>query len=339
MSSTSRTPSPDHPFRGAHVSAPAEAGSSGGTVGNGPAPGRAGSGALARLFTMLYALVVTPVATGLIVYGGMPWQQHLLMRAAGLEELLQFLLSPSGLPALLAMAGGLLLLLVSVVATGLASSAGLLGISLLGLLPLSLSAVPQVLTSLYEVLPEVLRPASYGIFAQGVALVLYPVLGGMGLALVIARRRPRPHLAVSLPGVVALPVMLLLGAWLTMYGYAMVMRSFSMTFGAEAAPAPALLALVAGMVLLWLGIGAAGGSPYALVLPALVLLVFSAGFLVPGFFSMLPALMFSQTGGVLMSVVATGTGAAIGIAMLVHTAVQRTVSSRARRRLVRPSAP
>ena len=338
MSSTSRTPSPDHPFRGAHVSAPAEAGSSGGTVGNGPAPGRAGSGALARLFTMLYALVVTPVATGLIVYGGMPWQQYLLMRAAGLEELLQFLLSPSGLPALLAMAGGLLLL-VSVVATGLASSAGLLSISLLGLLPLSLSAVPQVLTSLYEVLPEVLRPASYGIFAQGVALVLYPVLGGMGLALVIARRRPRPHLAVSLPGVVALPVMLLLGAWLTMYGYAAVMRTFSMTFGAEAAPAPALLALVAGMVLLWLGIGAAGGSPYALVLPALVLLVFSAGFLVPGFFSLLPALMFSRTGGVLMSVVATGTGAAIGIAMLVHTAVQRTVSSRARRRLVRPSAP
>src|SRR5699024_12633394 len=81
MSSTSRTPSPDHPFRDAHVSAPAEAWSSGGTVGNGPAPGRAGSGALARLFTVLYALVVTPVATGLIVYGGMPWQQYLLMRA------------------------------------------------------------------------------------------------------------------------------------------------------------------------------------------------------------------------------------------------------------------
>ena len=338
MSSTSRTPSPDHPFRGAHVSAPAEAGSSGGTVGNGPAPGRAGSGALARLFTMLYALVVTPVATGLIVYGGMPWQQYLLMRAAGLEELLQFLLSPSGLPALLAMAGGLLLL-VSVVATGLASSAGLLSVSLLSLLPLSLSIVPQLLISLFEVLPEVLRPASYGIFAQGVALVLYPVLGGMGLALVIARRRPRPHLAVSLPGVVALPVVLLLGAWLTMYGYAMVMRTFSITFGAEAAPVPALLALGAGMVLLWLGVGAAGGSPYALVLPALVLLVFSAGFLLPGFFSMLPAFLFSQTGGVLMSVVATGTGAAIGLAMLVHTAVQRTVSSRARSRLAHPSAP
>src|SRR5699024_7277160 len=226
MSSTSRTPSPDHPFRGAHVSAPAEAGSSGGTVGNGPAPGRAGSGALARLCTMPYALIVTPVATGLIVYGGMPWQQYLLMRATGLEELLQFLLSPSGLPSLLALAGGLLLL-VSVVATGLASSAGLLSVSLLSLLPLSLSIVPQLLISPFEVLPEVLRPASYGIFAQGVALVLYPVLGGMGLALVIARRRPRPHLAVSLPGVVALPVVLLLGAWLTMYGYAMVMRTRS----------------------------------------------------------------------------------------------------------------
>src|SRR5699024_9671690 len=199
MSSTSRTPSPDHPFRGAGTSAPAEAWSSGRPVGNGPAPGRAGSGALARLFTVLYALIVTPVATGLIVYGGMPWQQYLLMRATGLEELLQFLLSPSGLP-----------LLGSVVATGLASSAGLLSVSLLSLLPLSLSIVPQLLISLFEVLPEVLRPASYGIFAQGVALVLYPVLGGMGLALVIARRRPRPHLAVSLPGVVALPVMLLL---------------------------------------------------------------------------------------------------------------------------------
>src|SRR5699024_9887014 len=102
---------------------------------------------------------------------------------------------------------------------------------------------------------------------------------------------------------------------------------------------PALLALGAGMVLLWLGVGAAGGSPYALVLPALVLLVFSAGFLLPGFFSMLPAFLFSQTGGVLMSVVATGTGAAIGLAMLVHTAVQRTVSSRARSRLAHPSAP
>ena len=338
MSSTSRTPSPDHPFRGAGTSAPAEAWSSGGPVGNGPAPGRAGSGALARLFTVLYALIVTPVATGLIVYGGMPWQQYLLMRATGLEELLQFLLSPSGLPSLLALAGGLLLL-VSVVATGLASSAGLLSVSLLGLLPLSLSIVPQLLISLFEVLPEVLRPASYGIFAQGVALVLYPVLGGMGLALVIARRRPRPHLAVSLPGVVALPVVLLLGAWLTMYGYAMVMRTFSITFGAEAAPVPALLALGAGMVLLWLGVGAAGGSPYALVLPALVLLVFSAGFLLPDFFSMLPAFLFSQTGGVLMSVVATGTGAAVGLAMLAHTAVQRTVSSRARSRLAHPSAP
>src|SRR5699024_12671848 len=110
MSSTSRTPSPDHPFRGAHVSAPAEAGSSGGTVGNGPAPGRAGSGALARLFTMLYALFVTPVAAGLIVYCGMPWQQFLLIMDAGLEELLHFLLLTSGHPALLSMAGGSILM-------------------------------------------------------------------------------------------------------------------------------------------------------------------------------------------------------------------------------------
>src|SRR5699024_12531980 len=99
------------------------------------------------------------------VHGGVPGEQYLLIGATGLEELLQFLLSRSGLPSLLALGGGLLLL-VSGVATGLASSAGLLSVSLLSLLPLSLSIVPQLLISLFEVLPEVLRPASYGIFAD-----------------------------------------------------------------------------------------------------------------------------------------------------------------------------
>ena len=33
---------------------------------------RAGSGPIARLLTVVYALVVTPVATTLVVYGAMP---------------------------------------------------------------------------------------------------------------------------------------------------------------------------------------------------------------------------------------------------------------------------
>lgn len=318
MSSAANTPSPYDP------SAPHPAAAS-------PAPLRAGSGILARVLTVLYALVVTPLAVGLVTYGGTPWQQFMLTRAADFRGLIDYLSSSNGAPTLIALVGGLLLL-VSVVATGLASSAGLLSVSVLCLVPLGLSLAPQLMMWLYENMPAAVDVMGMGMYGQGLPLVLYPVVGGLGLALLIARRRPGPHLAISLPGLAVVPIMMLIGSWLIMYGYAMVMRTFAITFGGGAAPVPAMLALVVGMVMLWLSVGAAGGSPYALVLPALVLLVFSAGFLVPGFFSMLPGVMFSPTGSTALATVALGAGPAVGIVLLVHTAVQLTVASRARRR-------
>lgn len=338
MSTDPHTPSPE-PFTGSS-STPAPTPTP--AVGQSPASNtaashRAGAGALTRVLTVLYALIVVPLATGLVMYGGIPWQRFVMTMGADVGGLLQFLFSPSGMPALLTMVGGLLLL-VSVVATGLASSAGLLSVSLLSVFPLSLSVFPQLTATLFEMLPDSLRFASMGLFSQGVPLVLYPVLGGLGLALVIARRRPRPPLAVSLSGMVVLPVVMLVATWLLMYGYGTVLRSYAVTFGAEPIPLPSALAIVVGMVLLWLAVGATGGSPYALVLPALVLLAFSAAFLLPGFFTMLPDAMFSLTGSSLLSVVAMGTGPAVGIIWLAHTAVQFVVTSRARHQQPRPAA-
>lgn len=336
MSTDPSTPSP-HDGAAPRPAAGYPARASGTTSPTAPAPLRAGSGILARVLTVLYALVVTPLAVGLVMYGGQPWQQFMLTRGADGPGLIDFLSSPNGASTLIALVGGLLLL-VSVVATGLASAAGLLSVSVLCVFPLSLSVVPQLMTWLYENMPAVLRAIGPGLYGQGLPLVLYPVMGGLGLALVIARRRPRSHPAISLPGLVLVPVMMLIGAWLIMYGYAVVLRTFNITFGTEAVPAPAMLALVVGMVVLWLSVGAAGASPYALVLPALVLLALSAGFLMPGFFSMLPGVMFSPTGSTALAVLALGAGPAVGIVLLAHTAVQFAVSSRARRRLQAASA-
>lgn len=322
MSTDPSTPSPEQPPSTAETSA---------------APVRTGSGLVARLLTVVYALVVTPVAVSLVVYGAMPWQQHLLMRLGALDQLLSYLFSADGLPTLLALVGGLLLL-VSVVATGLASSAGLLSVGVLTLLPLSQFVWPQLPMLLYERLPMLLQEAVFGLIAQGVPLLLFPVMGGLGLALVIARRRPRPPLAVSLPGVVLLPLLMLAGTLLAMNGFAVASTAYARTFGMEGAPPIALITGVIGVVLLWLSCAATGFSPYAQILPALVILAATAALLVPGLLMMLPSMFYGQIGGTTMSVLVMGAGPALGLVLLAHTAVQFAVSSRARRRLQAASA-
>ena len=331
MSTDPSTPSPGDPSA-ASAASPAHA------AGPVPAAARTGSGLVARLLTVVYALLVTPVAASLVVYGGMPWQQHLLMRLTPLEQLLEYLFSPNGLPTLLALVGGLLLL-VSVVATGLASSAGLASVGVLTVIPLALSLRPQLSAALYEVLPEPLQSVSIGVFSQGLPMLLFPVMGGLGLALAIARRRPRPPLALSLVGLVLLPLVLLAGTLLAMYGLSIVATSYARTFGMEGVPVIALVAVVSSMVLLWLGSAATGVSPYAQILPALVILAATAALLVPGLFMMLPSMFYGQIGSTTMSVLVMGGGAALGLVLLAHTAVQFAVASRARRRAQAASAP
>lgn len=301
---------------------------------SGPAstPARPGSSVPARLLTVLYALVVTPMASLLVVHGGLPWLQYLMIRLGSFSELLAYVLSPSGLPTLLALVGGLLLL-ASVVATGLASSAGLLSVSLLTLVPLSGYLSPLVSSLVYENFPELLRQAALILLVEGVAMLLYPVMGGLGLALVIARRWPRPPLALSLPAALLLPLGMVAGTLLIMYGQALISTVYAMTFGAEGVPVIGMVAVVGGGVLLWLSCAATGTSPFALILPALVTIAATASLLIPGVFTMLPGFFFTQTGNTTMSVLVMGGGAALALVMLVHTAVQFAVSSRARRRL------
>ena len=222
---------------------------------------RAGSGPIARLLTVVYALVVTPVATTLVVYGAMPWHQHVLMRNVPLDQLLEYLFSSRGLPPFLALLGGLLLL-VSVVATGLASSAGLLSVSVLALFPLGLLAWPQLPVLLHERVPDFLFQAVFGLLAQGVPLPLFPVMGGLGLALVIARRRPRPPVALSVIGAVLVPVIMLAATLLAMHAVVVASTSYAVNFGATGVPAAAMLTAVLGVVLLWLCGAATGASPY-----------------------------------------------------------------------------
>ena len=93
-----------------------------------------------------------------------------------------------------------------------------------------------------------------------------------------------------------------------------------------------MLTAVLGAVLLWLCGAATGASPYAQILPALVTLAATAALFIPGVLMMLPSVAYSRVGGTTMSVLAMGGGAALGLVLLAHTAVQLAVSSRARRR-------
>ena len=319
MSTDPSTPSPGQP--------PSTATTTAGT----------GSGPIARLLTVVYALVVTPVATTLVVYGAMPWHQHVLMRNVPLDQLLEYLFSSRGLPPFLALLGGLLLL-VSVVATGLASSAGLLSVSVLALFPLGLLAWPQLPVLLHERVPDFLFQAVFVMLAQGVPMLLFPVMGGLGMALAIARRRPRPPVALSVIGAVLVPVIMLAATLLAMHAVVVASTSYAVNFGATGVPAAAMLTAVLGVVLLWLCGAATGASPYAQILPALVTLAATAALFIPGVLMMLPSVAYSRVGGTTMSVLAMGGGAALGLVLLTHTAVQLEVSSRARRRAQAASA-
>src|SRR5690606_8873444 len=101
---------------------------------------RAGSRVLAHLLTAAYALVVTPIATGLLAYGGSRWVQYVMVNWSTIS-LGDFLSTPAAAPIVLGLVVGLLLLL-SVVATGFASAAGLLAVGAMSLVSIVLAAVP-----------------------------------------------------------------------------------------------------------------------------------------------------------------------------------------------------
>ncbi|HIY25210.1 MAG TPA: hypothetical protein H9837_13100 [Candidatus Brachybacterium merdigallinarum] len=323
----------DLPERGS--AAPAPEGSAGI-----PAVGRQETRSLARVLTVVYALLITPVGLVLLGYGGGRTLQIVLR--GGYEW--GALLASGGtmiVTALLALTGGIVLL-ASVAATGVASSAGLLAAGLMGLPAVAASALTPLLMLIYDIFASVVPDlAMLDGLVYGHHLVVHPLLGGFGLSLLLARRRPAAPSALSLIGIVAIPLVLTVGALLMFQGHARGATMWARSFGTEIDPL-ALVLVPVGVLLLVLTVVATRWSPYALVIPALVLLALSATMLLPTSSLLSPSWLWGVAQGTVLTFLGTGGMAATGVLMLVHTgalALVRARSRRAQRHRTGPGAP
>lgn len=276
------------------------------------------STAPARIIAALIGLIVTPVALGLLSSGGLAWYQA-FTRYAGFDGTL--LIGPTALQA-----AGIALLIV-VVLTGLWSSAGLLAAGAVTVFPLVFALFPSVTVWAYQ-LPvprEWIDGAYYGLPAA-----LLPVLGGMGLALWFARHRPSRSAALNVVGLFATPVLLLAGAWLTTLSIARLLTSMQRF---ELSPAPdAFGLLIGGIVLIVAGLFFTRWSPFALLLPAIFLIIITPLLVAPGsaLFDVLYPIDRDAALG-LIGVVAMGTGVAAAILYIAFTVVMVITRTRAAR--------
>lgn len=206
----------------------------------------------------------------------------------------------------------------------------------MSLASLAVSVVPALLAETYSIVFRLAPyPALDGLI-YGLPQVLQVLIGGCGLALAIAARRPAGHLVATVAGIVLIPLVLLLGAGLFLAGLAHGAVQAMQTLELELVPLAAVLVL-AGAVLLWLGGVTSTWSRYALVVPALLLIL--ATFAVhTAPVRQLPGLWSSPTGSATLSFLSVGGGLAAAVVMLAHTVVLAVVHARARRRVEALSA-
>ncbi|WP_217178586.1 hypothetical protein [Streptomyces sp. AC495_CC817] len=273
----------------------------------------------ARIIAIVFALIAAPAGAGMLSTGGREWS--LAFSAFGPID-------PTTLlgPVLLQILGGILLL--AVVATGFWTSAGLLATGVLGLGALAGALLPAVVLPLYR--SPVPSPWVDGL-VYGVPLVLFCAFGAMGLVLLLARRSPaRPHPALQIVGLVATPVLLAGGALLIALGLARGPLVAFQQYRFDVAP-DAVAALLAGVVLVLVGILLTRWSPFALLLPALVLLVLTPMALTPAsplYDAFLRTSMeLSRTAPLLLSM---GTGVVTALAYVLFTVILLRVRSRVR---------
>lgn len=284
----------------------------------------------ARIITALIGVIVTPIALRLISGGGLKIYQIINMfgyTPVDLGELVG--------PVTLQLVG--LVLLVAVVATGLWSSAGLIAAGVLALVALSFALAPGLLLELYHVLPAFI-PHEWldGIF-YGLPLAVYAVLGAMGLTLMMVRRSTRDvGGGVAVGGLFAAPVLLAIGGWLLVWGISEGQMQAVVNFDTSFNPLIALV-VIASVAFTVAGIGVSRWSPWALVIPALVLLVISLVYVltmsVPEFRSLIPFDLLR----IAMPFVIVGGAVAVAVPQLTFTAV--LVISRRRARQTAASVP
>lgn len=295
-----------------------------------PTRRRVGSSLIARLLTVVYALVVTPIATGLLSYGGSRWMQYVMVNWSTIS-LGDFLSSPVAAPIVVGSTVGMLLLL-SVVATGFASAAGMLTVGVMSLVSIVLAVVPSLLFPVYGALPSMQLVAVADGFVLGLPLVLHVLIGGLGLGLVLARRRPQSPLALSMAGIPVVPLVLLAGMALGLAGLGRGTGTAVMTLQPTIDPLAIVLVAV-GSLLTALAAATTGWSPYALVIPALLLVAVSLALLSPDGQGLLAPLWSTRTGSTAARFLNIGGGLAAALVMLFHVVVLTVVRTRARRRL------
>lgn len=272
-----------------------------------------------RLITSVIALVLTPIALILLSVGGQTMILTFFAYASDGD-----LASLTG-PVLLQILG--LALLILVVLTGVWSSAGLIAIGILSIVPLIVAVFPVTLSWLYGIAP---REWVDG-FVYGLPLVVLAALGAMGLVLALVRRDPRPKgAALGVVGLIVAPLLLAAGAWSITWGIAEGTLFALQRFEFDVRPGPGF-AVVAGALLVIAGITVTRWSRFALVVPALVLLVGSI-LLVVARDAVMPALFELPRGmnTVAPSLLLYGGGAAAGLIYLTFTAVLLRVVAHAR---------
>lgn len=268
--------------------------------------------------------MVTPIALGLISAGGIRIYQLFSMYDYARLDLFEFV----G-PVLLQFVG--LVLLVAVVATGLWSSAGLIAAGALGLVMLLLAIAPVLLLEVFKSAPSFIPRDWIDGVLYGLPLVVYAVLGTMGLTLMMIRRSTRgADAGLRVVGLVAAPVLLAGGGWLLVWGTSEGQMQAVVTFQTSI-NLMASIAVIAGVVLTVAGIGVSRWSPWALVIPAAVLLLISLLFVVTMSVSEFRGLIPLEVLRVGMPFVVVGGATAVAVAQLTFTAVVVILGRRAHR--------
>lgn len=273
----------------------------------------------ARLLTTAIALVITPIALVLLSMGGVTMNRTFF--EFGFDGDIGRLVGPLLLQSLA------VVLLILVVLTGIWSSAGLIVVGCFALAPLVVAILPGTLPLLYRVVPQEWGDG----LVYGIPLAVLTALGAMGLVLFLVRRDPRPRgTALGIVGLVVAPVLLAAGAWALAWGVAEGMLFALQRFQFDPRP-DAAAAVLAGILLVFAGVLVSRWSPFALILPALVLLV--GGLLMLVAPELASRVLFTLPRGVntvIPGLLLYGAAAAAGVSYLAFTAVIVRVRSQAR---------
>jgi hypothetical protein len=277
------------------------------------------SSTLARIITVIIAVVLAPLGVGLLTGGGRVWMYTVFQYAREID--LGTLAGPTALQAL-----GILLL-VAVVITGIWSSAGLIAVGVLSLAPVIFAMFPVVFVAFQRAIRMPLEWTDG--FVYGVPLVILPVLGTMGVVLAMVRRRPEPKgAALGLVGGVLSPVLLSAGVLLTVWGLSTGMQ-YAYQLADWTVQPVTVLAVLGGVILIVAGVGVTRWSSFALLLPALFLLVINALVLLPDVLFPVLFQLPREITSALPPLVIFGTGTATAILYLSYTLVLLRVRSRA----------